>query len=72
MTNTAKKMEIQKSEMVLLSQVLEGTGQSKKIGFFKKIISSLKSNSNDDLNFEKWERLESKPRRSSSHYGRWI
>ncbi len=72
MTNTAKKMEIQKSEMVLLSQVPEGTGQSKKIGFIKKIISSLKSNSNNDLNFEKWERLESKPRRPSSHSGRWI
>ncbi len=72
MTNTAINIETPKSEMILVSQNQEGSDPRNKIGFFKKIISSLKSNSRDDLSFETWQRLESKPRRSSSQYGRWI
>ena len=72
MTSTAKNMEIQNSEMALVSQMPGGRDQSNKTKFFKKVIASLRLNSRDDLNFEKWERLESKPRRPSSQYGRWI
>lgn len=72
MTNTAKKLEIQKSKMILFSQVLESEAKNEKMGFFRKLLSSLKSNSPDELDFERWQRLEAKPRRSPSQLGRWI
>lgn len=72
MTNTAKKIEVARSEAVLLSQVIEGPADTSKFGFLKKIIASLTSKSRDDMNIEQWECLESKPRRPSSHYGRWL
>jgi hypothetical protein len=70
MTNAAKKIEVPKTEAVLLSQVIESTPDTNKFGLLKKIFASLKSKSRDDLSFERWECLESKPQRPSSHYGR--